>query len=179
MSADYARLSLWHATTDDDWTPRPALPSDLDVDVAMVGGGFTGLWTAHYLAEADPKLRIAVLEAEVAGFGASGRNGGWCSALFPASLDPRAAQAAQAAQAAAPSARRTRRTARPCTPLGHATDLVRLPWVGHRPPSWEPEPLRWLGINAGLRATVLADAEERLTLRSSVVARLMAPLLGD
>jgi glycine/D-amino acid oxidase-like deaminating enzyme len=56
------------------------------VDVAIVGAGLTGLWTAHYLAEADPSLRIAVLEAEVAGYGASGRNGGWCSALFPASL---------------------------------------------------------------------------------------------
>ncbi len=52
-----------------------------------MGGGLTGLWTAYYLAEADPSLRIAVLESEVAGFGASGRNGGWCSALFPASLD--------------------------------------------------------------------------------------------
>jgi glycine/D-amino acid oxidase-like deaminating enzyme len=51
--------------------------------VAIVGGGFTGLWTAYYLAEADPSLRVAVVEAEVAGFGASGRNGGWCSALFP------------------------------------------------------------------------------------------------
>ncbi len=49
----------------------------------MVGAGFTGLWTAYYLSRADPTLRIAVLEAEVAGFGASGRNGGWCSALFP------------------------------------------------------------------------------------------------
>jgi glycine/D-amino acid oxidase-like deaminating enzyme len=55
------------------------------VDVAVVGGGLTGLWTAYYLAEADPALRIAVLEAEVAGFGASGRNGGWCSALYPVS----------------------------------------------------------------------------------------------
>ncbi len=52
-----------------------------------MGAGFTGLWTALYLARADPTLRIAVVEAEVAGFGASGRNGGWCSALFPASLD--------------------------------------------------------------------------------------------
>jgi glycine/D-amino acid oxidase-like deaminating enzyme len=48
-----------------------------------VGAGYTGLWTAYYLSRADPTLRIAVLEAEVAGFGASGRNGGWCSALFP------------------------------------------------------------------------------------------------
>jgi glycine/D-amino acid oxidase-like deaminating enzyme len=67
-------------------TPRAELPGDLDVDVAIVGAGYTGLWTAYYLALADPSLRIAVLEAEFAGFGASGRNGGWCSALFPASL---------------------------------------------------------------------------------------------
>ncbi|MET8154705.1 FAD-binding oxidoreductase, partial [Actinoplanes sp. NPDC005259] len=59
------------------------LPGDRDVDVAIVGGGYTGLWTAYYLARADPGLRIAVLEAEYAGFGASGRNGGWCSGLFP------------------------------------------------------------------------------------------------
>jgi len=55
--------------------------------VAIVGAGLTGLWTAYYLRRADPALRIAVLEAEVAGFGASGRNGGWCSALFPTSWD--------------------------------------------------------------------------------------------
>jgi glycine/D-amino acid oxidase-like deaminating enzyme len=53
--------------------------------VVIVGAGFTGLWTAYYLALADPALRIVVVEREVVGFGASGRNGGWCSALFPAS----------------------------------------------------------------------------------------------
>ncbi|MDQ3786927.1 MAG: FAD-binding oxidoreductase, partial [Actinomycetota bacterium] len=68
-----------------DLAPRAPLPGDTDVDVAIVGAGFTGLWTAYYLAKADPSLRIAVLEARFAGFGASGRNGGWCSALFPAS----------------------------------------------------------------------------------------------
>ncbi|HEY0951557.1 FAD-binding oxidoreductase, partial [Nocardioides sp.] len=82
----WERLSLWHDTVDTDWTPRPALAGDAEADVAIVGAGFTGLWTAYYLAEADPTLRIVVLEAETAGFGASGRNGGWCSALFPASL---------------------------------------------------------------------------------------------
>jgi len=61
--------------------------------------------------------------------------------------------------------------------LGHDSDLVRLPWVGHRSPRWEPEPLRWLGINAGLRATGLADVEERLTGRPSLVARATAPLI--
>ena len=81
---DYRRLSLWHDTVEDDLAPRPALGGDLDVDVAIVGAGYTGLWTAYYLAATDPSLRIVVLEAEIAGFGASGRNGGWCSALFPA-----------------------------------------------------------------------------------------------
>ena len=59
--------------------------------MAIVGAGLTGLWTAYYLLAADPSLRVVVLEAETAGFGASGRNGGWCSALFPASLSKVAA----------------------------------------------------------------------------------------
>ncbi len=59
---------------------RPALNGDLDVDVCIVGAGFTGLWTAYFLAVADPHLRIAVVEKEHVGFGASGRNGGWASA---------------------------------------------------------------------------------------------------
>ena len=75
--------SLWAAAVSP--TPRAALPGDRSFDVAIVGGGFTGLWTAYYLATSS-SLRIAVLEAEHVGFGASGRNGGWCSALFPASL---------------------------------------------------------------------------------------------
>ncbi len=78
----YRRLSLWWDGLPDPIGVRAPLPGDLDVDVAVVGGGFTGLWTAYYLAEADPTLRIAVVERDVAGFGASGRNGGWCSALF-------------------------------------------------------------------------------------------------
>lgn len=84
-SEAYRDLSFWHDTVPDDLTPRPALAGDLDVDVAIVGGGLTGLWTAWYLSQRDPSLSIAVLEKHIAGFGASGRNGGWCSALFPAS----------------------------------------------------------------------------------------------
>ena len=87
----WERLSLWHDTVDTDWSPRPALAGDTVADVAIVGAGYTGLWTAYYLAAADPSLRIVVLEAETAGYGASGRNGGWCSALFPASLPTLAA----------------------------------------------------------------------------------------
>ena len=78
----YRALSLWWDGLPDPLEVRAPLPGDLDVDVAVVGGGFTGLWTAYYLAEADPSLRIAVIERDVVGFGASGRNGGWCSALF-------------------------------------------------------------------------------------------------
>jgi glycine/D-amino acid oxidase-like deaminating enzyme len=81
----YQRLSLWWEAIPVPLPPRPSLTEDLDVDVCIVGAGFTGLWTAHSLALADPSLRVAVLEREVAGFGASGRNGGWCSALFATS----------------------------------------------------------------------------------------------
>ena len=74
--------SLWWSQTG-PVTPRPPLPGDLDVDVCIVGGGYTGLWAAHGLISRDPHLRVAVIEREVCGFGASGRNGGWASALFP------------------------------------------------------------------------------------------------
>jgi glycine/D-amino acid oxidase-like deaminating enzyme len=59
------------------------LPGNRDADVCIVGAGYTGLWTAYYLKRADPTLRIAILEARFAGFGASGRNGGWLSGLVP------------------------------------------------------------------------------------------------
>ena len=59
---------------------RAPLPGDVDADVCIVGGGLTGLWTAYYLKQAQPELRIVVLEREFAGYGASGRNGGWLSA---------------------------------------------------------------------------------------------------
>ncbi len=66
-------------------TARPALNAHADVDVAIIGGGFTGLWTAREALRRDPSLRVLVIEKEVCGFGASGRNGGWASALYPQS----------------------------------------------------------------------------------------------
>lgn len=62
---------------------REPLPGSVDADVCIVGAGYTGLWTAYYLKKADPTLRVVVLEARFAGFGASGRNGGWLSGLVP------------------------------------------------------------------------------------------------
>lgn len=70
-------ISLWMEQLGDSLTPRPALHGDIDADVAIVGAGFTGLWTAYYLKQQAPDLDIVVVEAEIAGFGASGRNGGW------------------------------------------------------------------------------------------------------
>lgn len=82
---NYRSLSYWHATAGDEFVPRAALDGDGEADVVIVGAGLTGLWSAYYLQKRDPGLRIVVLEKETAGFGASGRNGGWCSALFPRS----------------------------------------------------------------------------------------------
>ncbi|MCG2623252.1 FAD-binding oxidoreductase [Arthrobacter sp. I2-34] len=70
------RISFWFA---DGPVPAPGLGLDGDTtaDVAIVGAGYTGLWTAYYLKQARPELDVVVLESRFAGFGASGRNGGW------------------------------------------------------------------------------------------------------
>jgi len=70
--------SYWFDSLEAPYAPAAATPLPAAVDVAIIGGGYTGLWTAHYLNALDPSLKIAVLEAETFGFGASGRNGGWC-----------------------------------------------------------------------------------------------------
>ena len=75
---DHRSLSLWLDQFAGSLDPRPALDGDAQVDVAIVGGGYTGLWTAYYLLGLDPSLRLVVVEREICGFGASGRNGGWC-----------------------------------------------------------------------------------------------------
>lgn len=73
--------------------PRPPLPTSpsssgaLECDVAVVGAGYTGLWTAYYLKRADPSLRVVVLEQHVAGYGASGRNGGWLTNEITGGVD--------------------------------------------------------------------------------------------
>lgn len=71
---------------DDERVTGDPLDGDVHADVAIIGGGYTGLWTAYHLAGADPSLRIRVVEAAEIGFGASGRNGGWCSGLLPIGL---------------------------------------------------------------------------------------------
>jgi glycine/D-amino acid oxidase-like deaminating enzyme len=81
----YRSRSLWLDQVPEPLAPQDPLEGDAECDVAIIGGGFTGLWTAYSLARAEPSLRIRLLEAETCGFGASGRNGGWASALFAGS----------------------------------------------------------------------------------------------
>ena len=85
-ATSYRQLSFWHDSVPGSLEPGPSLDGSAEADVAIVGAGLTGLWTAYYLNQADPRLSVVLCEREIAGYGASGRNGGWCSALFPASL---------------------------------------------------------------------------------------------
>ncbi len=78
LSDPSAAVSYWLAGALPN--PEPPLRDQVRADVAIVGGGFTGLWTAIRLAEMDPSLRIVLLEQAFVGFGASGRNGGFCEA---------------------------------------------------------------------------------------------------
>ncbi len=74
----YADVSYWMETAG-DLTPRAPLDGTTECDVAILGAGYTGLWTAYYLLKRQPGLRIVIAEGEIAGFGASGRNGAWCA----------------------------------------------------------------------------------------------------
>jgi ribulose 1,5-bisphosphate synthetase/thiazole synthase len=69
---DYRKYSFWLENSDDDLTPRPALSQSTDVDIAILGGGYTGLWTAYYLLRTVPGMKVAVIEKEIVGYGASG-----------------------------------------------------------------------------------------------------------
>ncbi|MCD8511513.1 MAG: FAD-binding oxidoreductase [Bacillus sp. (in: Bacteria)] len=83
---DYAEKSFWLETVG-EYEEREALGSDLTCDVCIVGGGFTGLSTAIHLKEKDPSLRVVVLESQVVGYGASGRNAGFSMRLFGVTME--------------------------------------------------------------------------------------------
>ena len=89
-------ISFWYA--DIGLPPRrPALAGDTTADVCIIGAGYTGLWTAYYLKKANPALNVLVLEREFAGFGASGRNGGWLTGGFAWNHDTYLRQSSPAA----------------------------------------------------------------------------------
>ncbi len=80
-------ISFWYADLGGLPEKRAALPGDREADICIIGAGYTGLWTAYYLKKADPSLSIVIVEREFAGFGGSGRNGGWLSGGFDWSRD--------------------------------------------------------------------------------------------
>jgi glycine/D-amino acid oxidase-like deaminating enzyme len=96
-------VSFWYSQVAAP-APRPALTGHVDADVCIVGAGFTGLWTAYYLKKAQPSLNVVVLEQRYAGYGASGRNGGWLTNSVTGGRDQYVAthgrEAAQAMQSA-------------------------------------------------------------------------------
>ena len=96
-------VSYWFA---ESGLPEAAdsLDGDADADVVIVGAGFTGLWTAYYLAERAPALTVRIIEERFAGFGASGRNGGWLTNTITGGADGYASRYGRPAAAALQSA---------------------------------------------------------------------------
>ena len=80
-------ISFWHESAEDISVSRDELVANIDVDIAIVGAGYSGLWSAYYLKLLRPNARIVIIEANQVGFGASGRNGGWCSGFLPVTLN--------------------------------------------------------------------------------------------
>ena len=76
MAKKNGGVSFWYEALGGVPRYRAPLPGDLEADVCIIGAGYTGLWSAYYLTERDPGLRIVIVEKEFAGFGGSGRNGG-------------------------------------------------------------------------------------------------------
>jgi len=164
--ADVARpgRSLWSDTLPAELAAPLGSPlgEDLQVDVAIVGGGYTGLWTAYYLLTQDPSLRVAILEAEHVGYGASGRNGGWASALFPVSLEALARQSSRHAALAQKQAMQASvlEVGRVAAEQGWQIDY-------HRGGSvfFARTPLQWTAAQqevAGLRAWGITEEDVRL-----------------
>jgi len=85
-ASPYADKGLWHATFG-EYRPDPPLRGQASADVAIIGGGFTGIATAYWLLKAEPSLKVTVLEQEVVGYGASGRNGSFAMTVVGLGLD--------------------------------------------------------------------------------------------
>ena len=157
MNCDGAATNLWWEQVAADGDPLSRRPSwsplPDDADVCIVGAGYTGLWTAYYLLLTDPSLRVVVVEQALAGFGASGRNGGWCSALFPAST---AKLARRHGRDAALAMRRAMRDTVDEVGRAVAEEGIACDWVKGGTVALARTPVQWSRARAGL------DDEERL-----------------
>lgn len=85
VPASNGHVSFWWQQLGGGAITRPHLAGSRSTDVCIVGGGYTGLWTAYYLKQIQPSLSVTVVEREFIGYGASGRNGGWLTAALPGS----------------------------------------------------------------------------------------------
>ena len=90
-------VSFWYSDIGLPATRRPPLGGDASVDVCIIGAGYSGLWSAYYLKQANPGLNVLICEKDFAGFGASGRNGGWLTGGFAWSHEKYLAQSTEAA----------------------------------------------------------------------------------
>lgn len=77
------KRSLWLEEVSSELTPLPSLKGDHEADVAIVGGGFVGLWTALQIVEREPERKVVIIERDICGGGASGRNGGFVMSWWP------------------------------------------------------------------------------------------------
>ncbi len=89
-------ISFWYSQIGPPPRQRPTLMGSREADLCIVGGGFTGLWTAYQLLQVEPSLEVLLLEAELVGFGASGRNGGWVEGRLAGSREHWAARGGRA-----------------------------------------------------------------------------------
>lgn len=169
---DYRACSYWLETCGEDLTPRPALQRSEQVDVAILGAGYSGLWTAYYLLRANPALRVALVERDIAGFGASGRNGGWCSGKFPVTpslLTARhGAEAARALMLAMCDA--VDEVGRVCDEEGidahfHKGGILSLARGDHQLASIRSSHAAWVRLGLGDRYRLLDEAETRERVR--------------
>ena len=81
---------LWNEIDDQEFSYGVDDDGRDEFDVLIIGAGYTGLWSAYYIHLIEPSVKIAIIEKNSVGFGASGRNGGWCSTIMPMSLDSNA-----------------------------------------------------------------------------------------
>src|SRR5699024_10631599 len=113
--ADASTVPFW-LDTDERPTPLPPLTEDLDAELLIVGGGFTGLWTALQAKERDPDRHVVLVEANTTGWAASGRNGGFCAASLTHGYDNGQAHLPRRTSAWRPWAGRTSTPSRPPWP---------------------------------------------------------------
>ena len=138
QAANFKEKSYWMTTR--EYSPGEHLQGDIEVDVAIVGGGFTGLSSAYHIKKAEPNLRIALLESQVVGFGASGRNGGFNMTLFGLTMSITAIRFSKA------KAREAHLYMDLI--LERKTDLTDVFFVNRKTIPWPPQPLQNLTIKA-------------------------------